>query len=83
MVSGNWFTYFSGTSSTVGSVDSKQTINPETEPTTTTGTRTTTHVTSRTTTRATSPTSQKSESLRVTSDLPSTTTAIAIRKELK
>ena len=44
MVSGNWFTYFSGTSSTVGSVDSKQTINPETEPTTTTGT----HVASRT-----------------------------------
>ena len=79
MVSGNWFTYFSGTSSTVGSVDSKQTINPETEPTTTTGTR----VASCTTTRATSPTSQKSESLRVTTDLPSTTTAIAIWKELK
>ena len=50
MVSGNWFTYFSGTSSTVGSVDSKQTINPETEPTTTIGTCTTTPVASRTTT---------------------------------
>ena len=83
MVSGNWFTYFGETSSTVGSVDSKQTIDPETEPTTTTGTHTTTHVASRTTTRATNPTSQKSESLRVTSDLPSITTAIAIWKELK
>ena len=83
MVSGNWFTYFSKTSSTVGSVDSKQIINLETEPTTTTGTRTTTHVASHTTTQATSPTSQKSESLKVTSDLPSTTTVIAIRKELK
>ena len=45
MVSGNWFTYFSGTSSLVGSVDSKQTINPETEPTTTTGTCVASHTT--------------------------------------
>ena len=81
-VTGNWFSYFTSTSSVKDekpTEDEKPTMRPEPSTTHTSTKTARTHVTS----RPASVTSQKTEVSTVGSSLQPTTTALAIRKEKK